>query len=483
MHGYVHSNYSGITGAQINPTAIINSRRYFDMTIFGTYLNGDNDYIYLAKKEYRFNQFPKDNLGITPHVGDNGKSRIFYDFYDEGLKNGFLQARIMGPSAMYTVNDKAFGISTSIRNIASAADVPYEIAKFSIEGFRYMPLHKIRYIDEKDFRAAAMSFTEIAATYAQVIHKQAYDHWTAGITVKGLMGFAGGYWYVDNFDYIIPDNINMQINSANGRAGFSLPINYDNNDVTFPNNLVKGSGIGFDLGITYQYKEQGHTNKKYHACEQPFEEYYYKIGFSVIDIGYVKFKNNIKQIELIEANGTWRDFTNDRITENLTALFNSLDTDLDQSGDAEVVINDKPFTVYLPTAASVQFDWRYKPNVYINASAVIPLVLHENALVRPSTIAVTPRLEYERFELAMPLSLYNYKYPRIGLSTRISNIVIGTDKLGGFFGLSNFTGLDFYFMIKVGISKGNCLGKSKGVTCSNREYRQYQRNQKRLIVR
>lgn len=483
MHGYVHSNNAGITGAQINPTAIVNSKRYFDLTIIGAHIHGDNDYIYLSKNEYRLSQVPKENLGITPHIGANGKTRIFYDFYDESLKNGFIQARIMGPSAMYAINDKAFGISTSFRSMASASDIPYEIAKFGVEGFRFMPLHKIRYTNNKDFRAAALSFAEIAATYAQVIHKQAYDHWTAGITVKGLMGFAGGYWYVDNVDYIIPDNINMQIQRANGRAGFALPINYDNNDVTFPDNLIKGTGLGFDLGITYQYKEQGHSNKKYQACEQPFEDYYYKVGFSLIDIGYIKLKKNVRQITLNEAEGIWRDFTNDRITENLNVLFNSLETDLDQEGRNEVTTDEEPFSVYLPAAASLQFDWRYNPNVYINASAVIPLILHDNSLVRPATVAVTPRLEYERFELALPITLYNYKYPRIGLSARISNLVVGTDKLGGFFGINNFTGLDFYFMFKIALTKGNCIGKAKGVSCSNHEYRQYQRNQKRLKIR
>ncbi len=483
MYGYVNSNYAGITGIQLNPTSIVNSKLYFDLNLLGLHINADNNFLYLSKDDYKFTnflsadpQFPEHDVQVS---ATRVERRIYYDYFNEDLKNAFAQVKILGPSVMFSKNDKAFGLSTAVRNIASGHDVPYELAKFGAEGFDYIPLHRINFIDNKPFRAGALSFVEIAGTYAQVIYKQNRDHLTAGITVKGLFGMGGAYWYVDNIDYMLPNGDTLIVYNANGKAGVSIPIDYRNNDVLFPNPLFSGSGVGFDLGITYQEKLLGHTNKRYTACEQPFEDYYYKIGFSLIDFGYVKFKKNTKQIELKDASGIWYDFTNQDIG-TVDTLFMAVSGTF--GPDSTALINNDEFKVFLPSAASIQFDYRINPRLYINASLVYALHNNIYTLNRPVTLSVTPRLENDRFELALPVTLYNYTSPRIGLAARFSNFVIGTDKLGGLFGFSNFTGLDLYFMVKLSLIKGHCPGKGTA-RCANMEFRQYQREQKKLKIR
>lgn len=484
MNGYVHSNYSGITGAQINPTAIVNSKLYFDLNLIGIHLNVDNNFIYLARDEYKFTrflsmnaEFPEHEVRVSPTKVEN---RMYYDYYNENLKQAYTQIKVFGPSFMYAKNDKAIGLSTSVRNIVSADDIPYEIAKFGAEGFDYYPQHRIRYLDYNDFRAGGMSFAEIGLSYAQVIHKQFVNHWTAGVTLKYLMGFGGAYWYVDNVDYMMPNGDTLVLFNGNGEAGISLPVDYADNDVHFPDQLIKGSGIGADIGITYQRKVRGHTNKRYAACEQPFEDYFFKVGFSLIDFGYVNFKKNLRNIRLTDAEGTWYDFTNQNI-ETVDELFTSMSNAF--GGTPNVVTSSEEFKVFLPSAASVQFDYRVNERMYVNSTLVMPLIISKSNLVRPTTLSVTPRWERDNFELAVPVTLYNYMYPRIGLSARFSKVVVGTDKIGGFFGFHHFTGMDFYVMVKLSLIKGNCIGKGSGASCANREYRQYQRERKRLKVR
>ncbi|MGE5317612.1 MAG: DUF5723 family protein [Chloroflexota bacterium] len=477
MYGFVNSNYAGITGIQMNPTSIVNSKLYFDSNLIGAHLSVDNNFIYLARNEYKFSRFLSVSSQFPKHGEDD---RVYYDYYNQDLKNAYAQIKIIGPALMYSKNDKAFGISTSIRNIVSAKDIPYEIAKFGAEGFDYYPLHRIRFTDNHPFRAGALSFGEVAATYAQVIRKQNREHWTAGITLKGLFGFGGAYWNVDNADYMLPNGDTMIVYNANGKAGISIPMDYSNNDVLFPGQLLSGMGVGADIGITYQLKVKGHTNKRYAACEQPFEDYHFKIGVSLIDFGYVNFNKRPKQIELKDAQGTWYDFTNQNI-ETFDVLFGAVSGTF--GPDSSALITTESFKIFLPSALSAQFDYRYNERIYINASIVHPLVLNDKTLVRPSTISLTPRYESDRFEVAVPITLYEYLYPRIGLSFRFSKIIIGTDKLGGFFGLHDFTGMDLYFMVKFPLIKGHCLGKGRGMTCGNSEYRQYQRDMKRLKVR
>ncbi len=487
MNGFVHSNYAGITGAQLNPTALVNSKLYFDANIIGLHIFGDNNAVYLGKETYKFTrffesgaEFPTHPVEISPNRTED---REFYDYYNTSLKNAFVQAKILGPGVMFSKNNKAFGISTAMRSIVSADNVPYEMAKFGVEGFDFYPQHRIRFDNEKDVRAAALSFGELALTYSQVLYKQNLDHLSGGITVKGLLGMGGAYWYIDNVSYMLPNDDTLVVYNANGRAGVSAPLDYATNDVNFGNPLVLGSGVGFDIGFTYQKKMKGHTNKRYSACEQPFEDYYYSIGFSLLDIGYVSFKKNIKQIELVDAQGQWNDFTNLDI-EYLDQLFNQMTTTFhDPSIGSLTTVNEESFRVYLPAAASFQFDYRMNEQTYINASVVLPLIHNESMVVRPSQVSVTPRIERDRFEIAVPITVYNFRYPRLGISARFSNFVIGTDKLGSFFGFNDFTGTDLYFMVKIPLIKGFCIGKGRGVNCGNHEYRQYQRSSERLKVR
>jgi hypothetical protein len=478
MNGFVHSNYAGITGIQLNPTSIVNSKLYFDANLIGLHVNVDNNAIYLGKESYQFTRFFRNEPFPTHEVvlGDKTKQREFYDYYNKKLKSAYTQVKILGPGFMFSKNDRAFGVSTSLRNLAGAKNVPYEMAKFGAEGFDYYPLHKIRFDDKADVRAGAMSFAELALTYSQVIYKQNLTHITAGVTVKGLLGFGGAYWFIDNIDYMMPNGDTIVVYNANASAGISAPVEYSSNDVTFPDPLFYGSGVGFDIGFTYQRKMKGHSNKRYSACEQPFDDYYYSIGFSLIDLGFVKYKKNNLSIDMANSAGQWNDFTNLGI-ENIDVLFN----DIDGVFSNTTVTNDA-FKVFLPAAASIQFDYRIRENTYVNASVVYPIILGESAIVRPSQISVTPRIEMDKFEIAVPFTMYNFTHPRLGLSARLANVIIGTDKLGGFFGFNDFTGMDFYLMVKISLKKGFCL-RGKGVFCGNHEYRQYQRDREKLDIR
>jgi hypothetical protein len=102
MHGYVNSNYAGITGSLINPTSILTSKVYLDINLLGLHLNVDNNYIYLAKDEYKFSRFLSTNPELPKHIDEiSGDEREYYDRYNTDLKNAYTQIRVLGPSAMF----------------------------------------------------------------------------------------------------------------------------------------------------------------------------------------------------------------------------------------------------------------------------------------------------------------------------------------------------------------------------------------------
>lgn len=466
MHGLVNSNYAGILGNTINPTSILNSKLFLDIVPFGLHVNLDNNYIYLAKEDYKFSRFFTPGAEFPVHGEDD---RAFYDNFNEELKNVYSEVKVIGPSMMFAHNDQAFGFSTAFRNIASGRNIPYEIAKFGVEGLNYTPLQRINFNNNQSFRTADIAFTEIAATYSRVLYKRNRDHWSAGITLKGLLGNAGVYGSVDNIDYMVPNGDTLIVYNINGEMGLSLPVDYYNNDVLVPDKLFYGSGLGVDLGVTYQLKVRGHTNKGYSMpCEYPYEPYYYRIGFSLIDIGRIKFKSNTRSMDLIDQDAYWFDISRNSFT-NIDKLLRTASYEF--SGDSTALIKENAFSIWLPAAMSIQADFRVNKAIYINATMVQPLILSKAQPVRPAQLSITPRWESDYLEFALPFILYDYKYPRLGASLRIRNLVIGTDKLAGFFGYTDFYGLDFYVMLRFGFLKGECRNFDKKVGCGNLEYK------------
>lgn len=471
MNGFIPGNYSGITGSLINPSSILNSKLYLDINLAGIHVNADNNYIYLAADEYKFMRFFDFDADYPEHTDEvSGDTRNFYDWYNTDRKNVFSQVRVMGPSVMFALGHHAFGLSTAYRVMASGSDVPYDIAKFAVEGLDYRPQQRINFINNSDFGAGALAMAEVAATYSRILYRRNQEHWSGGITIKGLFGTGGAYLYSNDVDYLVPNNDTLIVYNANASMGISAPLDFSDNDVLLPGNLFQGSGLGFDIGITYQKKMRGHSPKVYSApCEIPYQPYYYSIGASLIDLGKVNFNRNLRTMQLENASARWYDMGgNDYATAD--ELFRTISYEF--SGDSSRLLEQEAFSVGLPTAISLQGDIHLKNEFYVNATWVHPVRLYEAQVMRPAQLAITPRFESHYFEVSLPLTLYNYNHPRVGLSARFHNVIVGTDKLGGFFGLSDFEGIDLYIMVKLQFERGNCLRFKKKFGCGNLEYLQ-----------
>jgi len=123
----------------------------------------------------------------------------------------------------------------------------------------------------------------------------------------------------------------------------------------------------------------------------------------------------------------------------------------------------------LPTAISAQFDFHYSKNIYFGAFLIQPIRLNHHTLRRPSQLAIIPRYETKMLEVSVPISLYEYRYPRVGLSFRYSFFTIGTERLGTYLGIADLNGMDIYFSFKISFGKGTYKFKSHS-KCYNNEY-------------
>ena len=293
MLGTVLGNFSGVNSIQLNPSALHNSKTYFDFQLVGADLFIQNNYLYIARKDYRFSHFFQSGYKLPTHSEEYGtESRIFYSTTNKLDKNVFLNLRIDGPGMMLIWGKHAFALTTDFRSVVSAHNVPYEIANFSYLGLNYVPQQNINYIDRYPFRAASMTWSEIGLTYAYEIYNRGFNKFSGGISVKRLFGYAGVYEITKNFDYVVPNDSTISIKNLNAEYALSAPVSYSDNSIT-SNKLVMGHGFGFDIGGTYyRLKHEHEENYSNTLCSRPYEDYIYRVGIALIDVGAIQFKTN-----------------------------------------------------------------------------------------------------------------------------------------------------------------------------------------------
>ena len=354
---------------------------------------------------------------------------------------------------MLVWKNHAFAINTSLRSVFSMRQIPYEIVNFSYWGLNYKPQQKVSYSDNVPFGGSAMVWGEIGLAYAYTLYAHGFNKLSAGINIKRLFSAGGFYLDVDNIDYTVLNDSTVDIRNMDARMGFSLPVDYLTNDLDF-SKKIKGGGFSGDIGFTYTRLSPFHRDQYFTSlCSRTYEPYRYRIGIALIDFGAIRFNYNAQKLSVDNRASYW-----DHITRfDYTSISQLLDTlSMKFYNDTTSLYLGTEFLLWLPGAISAQFDYHFSEHWYLNTSMVIGLKIGRHSIIRPSAISITPRYESAWFEASIPVSFYDYRWPRVGVSLRFFGFTMGTDNIGGFFNFKDFTGLDFYFSIKYFINAGKC---------------------------
>ena len=461
--GVTLGNYSGTAGLMVNPAGMTNNKIYLDINLATANVFFRNNFAYLPKEDFVI--WDAANYNFPPIYGvDTNRNVNYYDNYN--LKNATVNARLLGPSAMLQVGDHAFGITTGVRYFTSGNRIPWDIAEISYNGLDYTPLHNIEFNDF-DFDFSTSAWMEIGLSYAYNAIKSYDKQLTVGISIKKLWGYGGGYLKTSNVNYIVVNDSTINIKNLNAEAGFSIPVDYDNNDyISTP--TFRGSGVGVDIGAVFIKKKKVSVNewrgKK--LCSQSYDEYIYRIGVSILDIGRVKYTNNAQLHSYDDVSEYWVNADTLNFTDINTMMSQISNTFY---GDPAASLRSNTIKIGLPTALSVQVDFSLQNNIYIGGFWIHPIRINMNALRRPAQLAIVPRFETKYFELSVPFSIYEYQYPRVGIAARFYFFTIGTERLGTYLGMADMNGLDIYASIKISINKGSCRSKFGGA-CSNQNF-------------
>ena len=271
------SSYIGSLNVHNNPSSIVNSPLKWDITLFGI----QDKHTTNAVKVFKYSLL--SNPARSEYLISNGQ---FSRHADLNANLNFLNTRI----ALNKKSSIAFG--ANLRSNLFLKTSPYNfvdtIGRFGHffsqnEGTQNMKLDM-----------ATSTWAELYAAYGQTIFDNEYSRLNAGLTIKLNRGLSGAFANLANGNFIrngSTDPVEYRITNASLDFGYSS--NYDRWDSTrhFKENSKKffsftEGGGSFDIGFEWLLKLQSITTV---FDDDPYFDYDWKIGLSLLDIGYGQY--------------------------------------------------------------------------------------------------------------------------------------------------------------------------------------------------
>lgn len=483
FHPYANSNYGGISSATLNPAMLADSRYKVDILLFGANTAFGNNFIGFSKTaldhpDYSFfkaikaeSDTDKSTIGF-PAFQDS----LFQDKYISTRLNGqvksfYFKNRIQLPSALITINEKhAIGLSGAIRTYINVDGVEEPLAQQIYADFG----DSVQYfasLQNKHFSVQYMTWQESAITYAFTAMDKNEHFLKLGVTPKLLFGLGSAYMFVDDMKYMTTSDSTLTF--------FQSDVEYSHsNNFEFPEGggfkykIASKLGLGLDIGAVYEwrpdyqkykYDMDGETN----LWMRSKNKYKLRVGFSVTDIGSIKF----------ERGAYSNNFTADVDNWNIRNLnFDSIPVSaFDDTLRNRFVSRptDQFYKMNLPTAFSFQIDYQIWKDFYVNFTSFTAVQWNKNPnkVHDISNYSLTPRWDHKWFGVMIPMGINQYKTFNLGACARIGPLILGTDNLAAFFSKKKtIYGADFYFQAKIPIFYKEPKDKDKDKVSNKRDH-------------
>lgn len=430
----------------MNPASIVNNPRKWDVTIAGINVAAATNYFGFQKRalEHTGGLIKGDYPAFND---DNFATNYLTQSDSEKPVSVFLGANLMLPSFMFTraKHQDAFAFTIRTRAYANIDGIDPILAQIIINGENDSSLFN------QDFSALrvsaqAMIWTEYGITYGKTIAQTSNERLNAAARLKFLQGMYAMYLFINNVSYKFYQEDSMLIVSSLVHYGTSPNLEFTSDAIKF--GFGGKPAIGFDLGATYEFHPLTNvrTRMSSESKTTPFQnEYKYKIGLSVQDLGWIKYMK--------PANA--RDFT-----AQFDLDFNSLqtggETPLDDANDTlsskfTMIPDDNKFRMNLPTVVSLQGDYFAGKNIYVNSTFnyAFQFKNNEDKIHEVTTFSITPRWDWKWLGTYFPLSYNKYSHFRAGASLRLGPLVFGTADLLPLISKRDIKGVDFHFLLKV----------------------------------
>jgi outer membrane protein OmpA-like peptidoglycan-associated protein len=443
--GYINSNYSGVTGTDLNPANVVNSRYKVDVCLFGTSLTLFNNYVGLKRSALKKDQYGHyyafDDTAFADHYLTEKINKID--------KSVYFSNQIYGPSFLVSIGTKnAIALKSKVRTILNIDGVEPELATLAYNSLDYPQLWSLK-LQNENLSIQTMSWAEVGLSYGHVFKDEGVHFLKAGLTAKYIKGLQSAYMSVQNLKYEFTDDTTVSLFHSEVSYGHST--NYEGEDPDLGFQPDTKFSWGLDLGVVYEwrpdwekykYDMDGETN----LWRKDKNKYKLKVGLSAVDIGYVNFRKGTYSRNFVADIGYWslHDFDNVESFDDYDSVLNAR---------YPMPGKDEYYKMNLPTAFSAQIDYNIYKDFYVNFTPYwSPRFKKDKEKVHDiTTFSLTPRWDHKWFGAFIPVSYDVTGNFKAGLALRIGPLIVGTNSLGPWVARKDIYGADVYTMLKVPI--------------------------------
>ncbi len=462
MLGYAGSNYAGTNAVFLNPSSIADAKQGFYLNLFGGHMTFANTYFYYDGPGFQPMEILEQGEDAIKGDGLFDRSRI-QERLDGKPKMAHYGVALRTPSFMLKLSPRhSIAFTTRSRAAMQANNVSEDLARVIGYGSANPALQNTPFTGSEGY-FNANAFAETGFTYSLVLFSRQERFLKGGVTVKKLSGLYSAHMLATDVNYQLDKNQEgeayMQVQQANARYGFSRgEFDWSNRELldAIMGRESPGSGWGVDIGFTYEhrprYAEYQYTIDGKEKTDHGKNKYKYRVGAALLDVGSISYKNpqQVRAYDITRQNlnlysSTFEDLGFNNLASTFEEAFQA------QSGERKTEIISG-----LPTALHLNFDYRITRNLFLN-TAVLHNLRDKDAVAmyQPSTLAIAPRLEGKRMELALPVYLANnYQDLNFGAMLRMGLLVVGSNNLAAMLPSNKAVGPDLYMGLAISIGTG-----------------------------
>lgn len=432
------SNYAGVSGLTLNPASSLTFPLNWDVNLVEISQFFDNNYVFVENFRLLDAIHLPSDFVLRPDLDAKDQptppDKLVVDFYrsednDNFTYRGDVLTQVMGPSLLLRLNDaNVIGFYTRARGAFNARKLPGSVGYYEFTDKILDTLFTV-----KPFKVDGMVWTELGLNYAHTGVTD-YGDISIGGTLKWLQGYEAAYGSMEQYMTFRQISGNRLIGEpGRTKQAFTIPSvhGWDWSPVQ------KGSGLALDLGLAFTILDEDYNYK-------------WKIGFSLLDLGAIRFTKEAEKHLVNVTDSTslyfkeFEQFSSLRQLDSVARLFSR-----QTMKDPYASLQGNAFTMWLPTAFSAQAEVALAPSFFINATVVQGIPFTKNTIRRTSVLGITPRFEQRWLEAALPITILNWQHVRTGLALRLGFLWLGTEDLGSVINRSNFDSTDFYIALKV----------------------------------
>jgi hypothetical protein len=370
MWGISNSNFSGNMGIFLNPVTIVGAPYQYEIILVAFEAFAENANVYALKNERSLFH------GITGSILREPDSSV------TSLQSTFAHTLVIGPSYIRNLTTSGWGIHTAYRSEYSGTDIPPAFAQFvyyhpnspdSGKSFSFDP-----------FSAAYATWLELGGTYGKIIRENEWNVLKWALNVNFLAGLSGYYVDANKVDFTTLAAGAMTVHGTDVKIGEAM--NTDDQSIFG----LHGAGLGTTIGIQYI---KG-INRGAFDCNMSNDrqrKYKYRLGFSVMDLGLLYYFNNARVIEVNNSSDVIWNGIDSIQSRSIKAIDNTLASEIGGT------TANKSFSIWLPLAFSMQFDYQIRPNLFANLSTVNRLHFKANQIARGNQVNLSARYERRRY--------------------------------------------------------------------------------------